>query len=129
MTSDAMSPLVVLLEDDPRSANALMTLLGDWGFECLHGESVEQALPLLRDRAGEVRAIISDFHLADGTTGVDAARRLAAAGVVAPTLLLTGTLRGSARRAASAAGHRFLEKPAPPETLRRWLDEAVDRAR
>lgn len=125
MTPEARSALVVLLEDDPRSADALQTLLSDWGFECLRGETLGQILPALRDRAGEVRALISDYHLPDGATGVEAAQALEAIGIAPPTLLLTGTLRGSARRIAAAAGYVFMDKPASADRLRRWLHQAT----
>jgi DNA-binding NtrC family response regulator len=123
--SDAKTGLVLLLEDDWRSAEALALLLDDWGYECVHGPSFEAVLPAVRERAGEVRAVISDYHLQDGATGIEAARRTAEHGVAAPVLLLTGTLRGAARQAAGMAGYRFMEKPVAPERLKAWLDEAV----
>jgi DNA-binding NtrC family response regulator len=125
VTSEAKSPLVLILEDDVRSADALAMLLADWGYECLQGETLEAVLPIVRDRAGEFRAVISDYHLASGTTGVDAAKAMKALGVAAPVLLLTGTLRGQARRTAADAGYRFMEKPAPPEHLKAWLQQVV----
>jgi DNA-binding NtrC family response regulator len=122
MTADGRAGLVIVLEDDRQSAEALALLLGDWGYECLHGEALDEVLPLVRQRAGEIRAVISDYHLHGGTTGIEAARAIEAAGVAAPILLLTGTLRGAARRAAGAAGYRFMEKPVAPERLKAWLD-------
>ena len=100
-------------------------LLEDWGYECVHGPSFQTALQAVGDRAGDVRAVISDYHLQDGTTGLEAASIAAEHGIVAPTLLLTGTLRGAARRAAESAGYRFMEKPVAPEHLKVWLDQAV----
>lgn len=125
MTIDAKAGLVLLLEDDRRSAEALAMLLDDWGYECIHGPSFEAALPAVRDRAGEVRAVISDYHLQGGETGIEAARMTAEHGIVAPVLLLTGTLRGAARRAAGSAGYRFMEKPVAPGALKAWLDEVL----
>lgn len=125
MTTGAKTRLVLLLEDDHRSAEALSMLLDDWGYECVHGPSFETAFPAVRDRIGEVRAIISDYHLQDGSTGVEAAVKLADRGVTAPVLLLTGTLRGAARQAAGMAGYRFMEKPVAPERLKAWLDQAL----
>jgi DNA-binding NtrC family response regulator len=122
MAADGTAGLVIVLEDDRRSAEALALLLGDWGYECLHGEALDEVLPFIRLRAGEIRAVISDYHLRGGTTGIEAARTIEASGVAAPVLLLTGTLRGGARQAASAAGYRFMEKPVAPERLKAWLD-------
>ena len=122
MTTDGKAGLVIVLEDDPRSAEALALLLGDWGYECLHGKALDEVLPLVRPRAAEIRAVISDYHLHGGTTGIEAAKAIEANGVTAPVLLLTGTLRGAARQTASAAGYRFMEKPVAPERLKTWLD-------
>ncbi|HYG25992.1 MAG TPA: response regulator [Caulobacteraceae bacterium] len=120
-----MSSLVLLLEDDWRSAEALALLLDDWGYECVHGPSLDVAFAAVRERSGEVRAVISDYHLQGGATGIEAAQAAAGHGIAAPVLLLTGTLRGGARRAAEAAGYRFMEKPVAPARLKAWLDEAA----
>ena len=125
MPSDPNKGLVLVLEDDPRLAAALALLIQDWGYECATGRKLEDLLPVLQSRAGDVRAVISDYHLADGATGVAAAKALAALGLALPILLLTGTLRGAARQAAQAEGYAFLEKPVAPERLRRHLHDMV----
>lgn len=117
--------LVLLFEDDRRSAEALALLLDDLGYECVHGPSFDAAFSSVQHRVSEVRAIISDYHLEGSTTGIEAARRAAGYGITAPVLLLTGTLRGAARRATEAAGYRFMEKPVAPERLKAWLDQVV----
>jgi DNA-binding NtrC family response regulator len=122
VTTDAKPRLVLLLEDDRRSAEALALLLDDWGFECVHGPTFETAFTAVRDRVAEVRAVISDYHLQDGETGVQAVRLAVEQGIAAPVLLLTGTLHGAARQAAGMAGYRFMEKPVAPARLKAWLD-------
>ena len=117
--------LVLVLEDDPRAAEALTMLLGDWGYQCAHAAGVDGLLPVMEQRAGEVVAIISDYHLQGGRTGLEAIEQARKAGVRAPALLLTATLRGEARRAAEAAGHRFMEKPVQADRVKVWLDKAV----
>lgn len=125
MPSDPAHGLVLVLEDDPRLAAALALLLQDWGYECAAGRRLEDLLPILQSRGGEVRAVVSDYHLADGVTGVAAAKAMAARGLDPPVLLLTGTLRGAARRTAQAEGYVFLDKPVAPERLRRLLHRMV----
>lgn len=126
MTASHEAGLVVVLEDDRAAAEALTFLLNDWGYDCAVGSAVEEALSALQGRTDEVRAVISDYHLRDGGTGIEAIAVLAEHGVTAPTLLLTGTLRGAARRTAAAAGYQFMEKPVSPARLQAWLNEAVD---
>jgi DNA-binding NtrC family response regulator len=129
LTTERNAGLVLVLEDDRRSAEALAMLIEDWGYECVHGAEFAELLPTVTARAGEVCAIISDFHLQSGTTGIEAIAKASEAGLRAPVLLLTGTLHGEARRAATAAGHRFMEKPVLPERVRAWLKQvAVDEA-
>lgn len=124
MTSNAL-PLVVVLEDDPASADALARLLGDWGCECVHGDAFEAVADLVAPRADQVRAIISDYHLKGETNGIEAVAALMGLGVAAPAVILTGTLRGEARRAVSAAGLPFIEKPVAPKRLKAWLERVA----
>jgi two-component system, sensor histidine kinase len=117
--------LVLVLEDDPRSADALKRVIEDWGYECVHAAQFTELLPTITSRGQEVCAIISDYHLQGGTTGLEAIADAAGNGVHAPVLLMTGTLRGKARRAAMEAGHRFMEKPVDVGRLRGWLAQVV----
>lgn len=112
----ATNGLVLLLEADELSADALATLLGDWGYDCLHGSRIEELLPQAKS---EILAIISDYSLSGAV--VHAADR----GVSVPALLLAGSLSGHAERAARAAGQSFIEKPARPERVKAWLDQLV----
>ena len=107
--------LVLVLEEDARSADALATLLADWGYDCLHGRDVADMLPQVR--RSDVFAIISDYRLSEGVS------HAANSGVVAPALLLAGSVSGHAERQARAAGHSCLAKPARPESLKAWLDQ------
>jgi DNA-binding NtrC family response regulator len=116
---------VLLLDDDRRSVEALALLIRDWGYDCLVGAHLAEVAAEVSARAGEIFAMVSDFHLAAGETGAVAAREAADLGLRGPVLLLTGSLRGAARRAAAAAGYAFMEKPASPARLKNWLDRAA----
>lgn len=115
LKSRAGARLVLVLEEDARSADALATLLADWGYDCLHGRNVSDMLP--KARHSEVFAIISDYRLSEGVS------HAADSGVVAPALLLAGSVSGHAERQARAAGHSCIAKPAHPESLKAWLDQ------
>ena len=116
---------MVVLEDDPGSAEALAALLGDWGYDCVQGDRLEAVAGRLHGRSTDVRAIISDYHLQGGANGVDAIVGLGRLGVAAPALLLSGTLGGRARRVAGAAGHQHMEKPVAPRRLKAWLQQVI----
>jgi CheY-like chemotaxis protein len=122
VTSPDNAALVLLLEDDEDAAEAFAVLLADWGYRCVRGPALSPAAETLGGRLEGVAAIISDFHLAGGETGLDAVRRAATLGARAPALLMTSSLRGAARRQVEADGHRVMEKPADPRRIRAWLD-------
>lgn len=68
----AASGLVVLIEDDVIVANAWGLLLEAEGYEVATGASVSEASALIKHLAKAPALIISDFHLLDGSTGVEA---------------------------------------------------------
>jgi CheY-like chemotaxis protein len=125
VNSNAKAGLVLVLEDDRLVAEVLAMLIEEWGYGCVHGASFDELLPTIQARGGEIRAIVSDYHLQDGATGLEAMARVAAAGVTAPVLLLTSAVQGQVRRAAAAAGYRFMEKPVRPARLKAWLDQVT----
>ena len=123
VSNDLQANLVLLLEDYEPAAEAMAMLLEDWGYECLHAGTVEALLPALPSRAGQVRAVVCDYHLDGGTTGLDALAALARAGVSVPALLLTGS-SGALAQPARNLGYKLAEKPVDSEWLRRWIAEA-----
>ena len=71
-SDDSVSGLVVLIEDDVNVANAWGLLLEAEGFRVATGGSVSEARALIQHLAESPALIISDFHLLDGSTGVEA---------------------------------------------------------
>jgi CheY-like chemotaxis protein len=87
-------------------------------------------LTALGERGPNLAAIVTDFHLQDGETGVGVALRLAAqAGRSLPTLVLTGSFGRKAERDATPHGFRVLPKPIDPELLRQLVSAMVAGAR
>ncbi|MGI9271693.1 MAG: PAS domain S-box protein [Woeseiaceae bacterium] len=66
------SGLVVLIEDDVNVANAWGLLLEAEGYSVATGASVSEASALIKHLAETPALIVSDFHLLDGSTGVEA---------------------------------------------------------
>ncbi len=69
--SDA-SGLVVLIEDDVSIAHAWGLLLEGEGFQVATASSATEAGALIRHIADVPALVVSDFHLLDGSTGVEA---------------------------------------------------------
>ncbi len=114
-------PLILLLEDDRASAEAMQLVLRDWGADVVHGADFEDISSAAGARTAQADIIITDFHLlvADG---VSAAQRLRKRAPHAHVLVLSGSLNDDARRAALSAGYAFLAKPAPPRDIIAWLN-------
>jgi CheY-like chemotaxis protein/two-component sensor histidine kinase len=66
------SGLIVLIEDDAKVANAWRMLLEAEGYDVANSASVSESNALIEHLDQEPALIISDFHLSDGSSGVDA---------------------------------------------------------
>ena len=113
--------IAVLLEDDPNVREALEFLLSDLGWFALGADRAQNALERLPAGPGAVGLIITDFNLGDGVNGVDEARTLMEAGVRAPVLVMSSSMRGKAELAARAAGHDYLAKPVEAARVEAWV--------
>ena len=112
-------PLILLLEDDYASAEAMQIVLRDWGADVVHGATAQDIAGAYAKRA---TVIITDFHLPE-TNGVSAAQQLCTRAPHARVLVLSGSLNNDAKNAARHAGYAFMRKPAPPRAIIAWLDQ------
>ena len=67
-----VSGTIILIEDDIKVANAWGLLLEAEGYRVATATSAPEARAVIKHIAGTPDLIISDFHLLDGSTGVDA---------------------------------------------------------
>jgi PAS domain S-box-containing protein len=74
--SNAGSGLVILIEDDVNVADAWGLLLEAEGYRVATGASVSEAKALINHLAEVPALIISDFHLLDNSTGVEAVKAI-----------------------------------------------------
>lgn len=121
-------PLVLLLEDDHASAEAMELVLRDWGADVVHGASADEIVLSTGARTANAAMIVTDFHLPEAN-GVSAAQQLRKRAPRARVLVLSGSLNNDAKRAAKSAGYTFMRKPAPPREIIAWLErqrELVD---
>jgi len=71
-------------------------------------------------------AVVTDYHLDDGDTGVQAALALSRhSGRELPTLVITGSFGRRAEQEAEPQGFRVLTKPVDPELLRQIVGALV----
>lgn len=115
-------PLILLLEDDVASAEAMQLVLRDWGAEVVYGADADDIVSNAGAHTAQADMIITDFHLPE-TNGVSAAQQLRKRAPHARVLVLSGSLSNDAKHAAKGAGYAFMRKPAPPRDIIAWLDQ------
>jgi DNA-binding NtrC family response regulator len=124
--------LILVIDDDQRLADALALLLEDWGFDCVTADSPSSAVRILGGRLHEVRAVITDYHLEDGFTGIKGAHAIGAAIGRPVPILVTTCFQDLAD---TLTAFPVLAKPFDPSLLRQWLvyqlehDQTVHHAR
>jgi response regulator RpfG family c-di-GMP phosphodiesterase len=119
------TPLLLLVDDEPRILSALRRALRREPYEILVAESSAEALRLIE--AQPVDVVISDFKM-PGTTGLQLLERVAARRPQAIRMLITGWTEAIPEDQKRAVGvHAVITKPwedaALKETLRRACKE------
>lgn len=91
VSEEPASGLIILIEDDVNVANAWGLLLEAEGFEVLAAASAPEARALIRELDDVPALLISDFHLLDGSTGVEAVSAIREFfGVHIPAFIVSG---------------------------------------
>jgi signal transduction histidine kinase/integral membrane sensor domain MASE1/CheY-like chemotaxis protein len=111
--------IILIIDDAPIVLEGTSGLLGKWGCSVVTAGSDEAALIQLAEREQRPDLIISDYHLANGKTGVEAIERIDAAfGASIPAILISGDTAPERLRDAKDKGYILLHKPVDPMRLR-----------
>jgi signal transduction histidine kinase/CheY-like chemotaxis protein len=117
---------VLVIDDDRDALEGLLNVLRAWGCEPVGITTYGEALAFARDAAEPPGFVIADFHLGDGTTGLDAIAELRRwFGLEIPALVLTADRSERPRSAARSAHCWFLNKPAQLERVRSLLEASA----
>jgi CheY-like chemotaxis protein len=87
--SGSSPKLVVVIDDDPLVLEATDGLLRSWGCQVVTADSYSAALTRLAEIRRRPDLIVCDYHLPEGTTGIDAIEGLRSAFEI-PALLISG---------------------------------------
>lgn len=110
---------VLLIEDDPLSADALKGLLESWGYKCALTDGLAGLADAIGSFGNRVDLIISDYRLADGETGDYVAREVRSkVGENTPVLIVTGDTGPDRLLDLRETGLDLLHKPVQPAELR-----------
>jgi signal transduction histidine kinase/CheY-like chemotaxis protein len=109
--------LIVVIDDDALALEGTGGLLRSWGCRVVTSQSDRGALTKLNGSTPDL--IISDYHLQEGQSGIDAISELRdALGVQIPAFLISGDISQERLRETHGAAHHLLHKPVNPMTLR-----------
>ena len=110
--------LVLVLDDDALIRSSMQALFGALGVRVRAEASVAPLLDIARDEKSSVSAIVVDYRLQDGFTGIDAANRLREiVGAAVPIVLITGDTSAERLRSLTASGFPVLHNPLDSDRL------------
>ena len=122
----AAGEVIVVIDDVSLVLEAMAGLLRRWGFFVVTAESAEAALARLAEQNRRPDLIISDYHLADGNSGIQAIERLRGTfAAPIPAFLVSGDTSPQRLRDARASGYFLLHKPVEPMRLRALLRQLL----
>jgi signal transduction histidine kinase len=122
----ASGKLIVVIDDDELALNGMGGLLRSWGCRVIAGGSGDAALSGLAGQDRPPDLIVSDYHLSDGKTGIEAIELLRGAfGTPISAFLLSGDISSESLSAAQSSGYHLLHKPVDPMTLRAMLNRML----
>ncbi len=116
------SGLIILIEDDVSVANAWGLLLEAEGYRVAMAASASEAQAVVRHLDVDPDLIISDFHLLDGSTGVEAVKSIRKdVGEKIPAFIVSGDTSKLVQDARSLENSIIMSKPV---NTNRMLDSA-----
>lgn len=113
---------ILLIENDPSSAEALAVLLEKWGCDVAATLSTADAVERIGALGGAPDAIIADLHLENGDNGlaaIDILRQQLSSDI--PAFIVTADYSEDAAREARRYGLELLKKPIKPAEMRSLL--------
>ncbi len=118
---------VVLIEDDKNVANAWALLLAAEGFSVSRAVSVPEVEALIPTLSDVPELIISDYHLADGSTGVEAVRCLRKAfDTKIPAFIVSGDTSKVVDQAREVGNSVLMRKPINTDLLLSMAHDAIE---
>ncbi len=124
--NELASGLIVLIEDDVTVANAWGLLLEAEGYAVATAASAKEAAAVAQHLESAPDLIISDFHLLDGSTGVEAVATVREAfGRNIPAFIVTGDTSKMVQEARSTENCVILNKPVDTDALLNAAHDAI----
>ncbi len=118
---------VLVVEDEASVRQGLCLVLELHGYTPLCASSTQEALELLREAEEAPTAIVADYRLRNGDTGIAAVHAVCQRMQRdIPGLIISGDKDPGRMAAITDSGLPMLHKPVSPDLLMRMLDMMVD---
>jgi CheY-like chemotaxis protein/two-component sensor histidine kinase len=113
---------ILLIENDPSSAEAMAALLEKWGCDVATTISAADAMERIGALGEPPDAIIADLHLDSGENGLDAVNAIREQiKIDVPAIIVTADYSTDAEKEAAIYGLELLRKPIKPAEMRSLL--------
>jgi len=116
---------ILILDDDPQCAAAMKQEFQDQGAVVSASSSIAAAQAAM-DSGGIPDAMVVDYDLSTGETGLKFVEAARARGVESGIVLVSGSTHADAMAALRGSGLPWLTKPVDPRALRSTLLHAID---
>jgi CheY-like chemotaxis protein len=122
MISNAVLPLVLVVEDEFLLRISAVEMIEDAGFDVLQAADADEAIDILQVRP-DIRVIFTDIHMPGSMDGLRLAH--AVRGRWPPIKIIATSGRINVRISDLPEGGRFIPKPYHPREIVRTLRELV----
>jgi signal transduction histidine kinase/ActR/RegA family two-component response regulator len=118
--------LVLVIDDDPLVLEGMSGIFRKWGCRVITADSDSEALKAAAEQDDVPDLIISDYHLANGRTGIETIEWLRGEmSAPVPAFLISGDTDPATLHEAKVKGFHLLHKPVNPMALRAMFNQAV----
>ena len=125
-TDAEASGLIILIEDDVKVANAWGLLLEAEGYRVATAASATEARAVVRHLDSAPQLVISDFHLLDGSTGVQAVVAIRKEfDAMIPAFIVSGDTSKVVQDARALENSIIMSKPVNPDHLLQVASAAI----
>ena len=122
----ANDKLVLVIDDDPLVLEGMSGIFRKWGCRVITADSDSKALKAVTEQDDLPDLIISDYHLANGRTGIATIEWLRGElSAPIPAFLISGDTDPATLHEAKVKGFHLLHKPVDPMALRAMFHQAV----
>jgi signal transduction histidine kinase/CheY-like chemotaxis protein len=122
----ANDKLVLVIDDDPLVLEGMSGIFRKWGCRVITADSDSKALKAATEQDDLPDLIISDYHLANGRTGIEIIEWLRGElSAPIPAFLISGDTDPATLHEAKVKGFHLLHKPVNPMALRAMFNQAV----